>query len=56
MIDNIFRVAGIMAVYMGAAFLSMALCANLSFIPTLFVTSIMLFVAHAFVMSMPDDN
>lgn len=56
MIDNIFRIAGIMAVYMGALCLSMALCVNLPFLPTLFVTSIMLFVAHAFVMSMPDDN
>ena len=56
MLDNIFRIAGIMAVYMGALLLSMAICVNLPFLPTLFVTSIMLYLAHAFLMSIPDDN
>lgn len=55
-IDNIFRIAGILAVYTAALFLSIAICANLSFIPTLFVTAIMFYLAHAFLASIPDDN
>lgn len=57
-IDIIFKILGILAVYAGAVFLSLAICASLglSFFPSLLIMVIVLFLAQVFLESIPYDN